>query len=158
VIAEPARHIRNERARNLQGTRAGFASRVAADLIDWVVVNSIYLGILAAIAVARYLTTRDGFDMPQPNIVVTADAIFLIALVYLTSGWSSTGRTVGKSLLGLRVVRLDGARVRSRQAFLRALLCILLWWVALPWVLVSRRNAGLHDHVVGTAVLYDWRT
>jgi uncharacterized RDD family membrane protein YckC len=157
-MQETSRAIRSERARELQGTRAGFASRVTADLLDWLVVNVIYLLILLGIGVAKFLVSRDAFEMPQPNVVITADAILLIALSYLTSGWSSTGRTVGKSVMGLRVVRVDGTRLRSRQALLRALFCVFLWWIALPWVLVSRRNAGLHDIVFRTVVVYDWRS
>jgi uncharacterized RDD family membrane protein YckC len=158
-VIEPAtRAIRNPRARALQGTRAGFASRAAADGIDWLVVNGIYVAILFCIGVFKYLVTRDSFQVPQPNVVITADAIIAIAAIYLTSGWSSTGRTLGKSVMGLRVVRADGARLPTRKAFFRALFCIFFWWFALAWVIVSKRNAGVHDHVFRTVVLYDWRT
>ena len=29
--------------------------------------------------------------------------------------------------------------------------------ISMLWILVSRKNAGLHDLVCRTAVVYDWR-
>lgn len=156
MIGETSRTIRSERARELQGARAGFATRVAATGIDWVVVNVIYLAILFSIGVARYFFD-DTFEMPEPGPIITGYAILVIAVVYLASGWASTGRTLGKSVMGLRVVRADGHVLGFGRALGRAVFCVLLWWLTLAWVLVSRRNAGLDDLAFRTVVVYDWR-
>lgn len=157
MTTESVRSIRNERARGLQGTRAGFVSRATAAVIDWLIVNGIYLFILACIAVARYLLVGGQLELPKPNLLVTGYAVVALSTIYLTAGWSGTGRTIGNSIMGLRVVQSDGRRVHVVRAFLRALFCVMLWMVTLPWVIVSRRNAGIHDHVFRTVVLYDWR-
>ncbi len=60
------------------------------------------------------------------------------------------GRTVGKSFMGLRVVTNSGQPLRPRRAFFRALICATLGAIALAWVIVSRRRAGIHDVIVQT--------
>ena len=59
--------IRSPKARELQGKRAGFASRVTADLIDYGVVVGIYLAILLGIALAEYFLGSGEFDVPDPD-------------------------------------------------------------------------------------------
>jgi uncharacterized RDD family membrane protein YckC len=159
VIEEKrVRTIRSPRARELQGTRAGFVSRCAADAIDLLVVAVIYMAILTAIGVVEYLLQEESFEMPQPDLLVTTTMSWCIAVAYLTSGWASTGRTIGKSTMGLRVVNAHGEALSPRHAFVRALLCATVGWVLLLWILVSKRRAGFHDVLLRTAVVYDWTT
>src|SRR5207248_3063325 len=76
---------------------------------------------LALYAAIRYLFTRH-FRMPNPPSWVQVTLFWGIAVIYLTSGWSSTGKTFGKQFVGVRVVRADGGRLRTRLAFGRAVL------------------------------------
>jgi uncharacterized RDD family membrane protein YckC len=151
------RVIRNERAEALQGGNAGFVSRVTADAIDFLVVQVIYFGVLVGVAVLRFLVTRRNFTVTAPDVLVTVIAQWTILVLYLGSSWSSTGRTIGKSVLGLRVSGLRGNTLRPVRAFTRALFCAC-FYPSLLWILVSRRNAALHDVVLRTEVLYDWHT
>ncbi len=154
----PAKTIRSAKARELQGTRAGFASRVVADGIDLGIVTGIYFGILVALGALHWLVVRGTFTIPQPPIVVTTIGGWAIAVLYLTAGWASTGRTIGKSTMGLRVVNSTGKPMRAKRAFLRALICATLGWELLLWIIVSRKRAGIHDLMVRTTVVYDWTT
>ena len=147
--------IRNPQARALQGNRAGIVSRVIADGIDYLIVFVVYFGILVGVAIADYLLTGSKFHIPDPPVVVTVVVPWAILVGYLTAGWGGTGRTFGKSVMGLRAVTRAGLRLPPRRAFLRALLCATVPWVIL-WVLISRRNLGLHDIVFRTGVVYDW--
>lgn len=149
------RGIRYAEARAMQGHRAGFASRVVADAVDLGVAWLLGLSALVAGGVIRYLLTGPPFSLPVlPNWldVGTGGAV---AVVYLGLSWSTTGRSVGKQLAGLRVVDRDGRRLSVWRSFARALLYVL-FPAGLLWVLASRRNASVQDLVVGTAVLYDW--
>jgi uncharacterized RDD family membrane protein YckC len=144
------------RARTLQGHRAGFVSRLVADTLDVIVVVLIEFGILLLGAVIRYLFTRN-FHLFHSPTWLTVSLFGVIAVIYLTSGWSSTGKTLGKQTVGVRVVgAADGGRVRSGTALVRAVLYILFPW-GLVWSLVSRHNASLQDLLLGTVVLYDWQ-
>ncbi len=150
------RTIRDERADQLQGGRAGFVSRVAADGIDFLVVEMIYVTVLVGVAVVRFLINRRGFSVGAPDLVVTVAAQWIIVVLYLSTGWSSTGRTIGKSVLGLRVCDLDGRTLGTARAFARAVVCATAY-PSLLWIFVSRTNAALHDVILRTQVLYDWR-
>jgi uncharacterized RDD family membrane protein YckC len=149
------RDIRNAEARSLQGHRAGFASRVVADLVDLGVAWLLGLSALLAAGVVRYLLTGPPLHLPVLPNWLDASAGAAIAVGYLTVSWSATGRSVGKQLAGLRVVGRGGQRLSLRRSFARAALYVL-FPAGLLWVLASRRNASLQDLVVGTAVVYDW--
>ncbi len=148
--------IRSPRARSLQGKRAGIASRVTADAIDWGIVLGIYVAILFGIAATRYFVGNENFNVPDPDPWVTLVAQWAIAILYLTAGWAGTGRTVGKNVMGLRVIAADGSRLRAARAFVRAVVCATLGAIALVTVVVSRKRSGIHDFLVRTTVVYDW--
>ena len=151
------RTIRDERADRLQGGRAGFVSRVTADAIDFLVIEAIYVTVLVGVAVVRFLIDRRNFDVAAPDLIVTIIAQWIIIVLYLGTSWSSTGRTIGKSVLGLRVSNLDGSTLGPARAFVRAVFCASLY-PTLLWIFVSRNNAALHDVILRTQVLYDWHS
>lgn len=152
------RAIRSPRARELQGSRAGFVSRCTADLIDLGVVVLFYFLALLVIAGIKYFVFSDEFDMPQPNFGVTTVGCWVIAVIYLSSGWANPGRTFGKSMMGLRVVSSRGRPLSPRHAFFRALICATAGWLVLVTIPFSRSRSGVHDYVLRTTVVYDWTT
>jgi uncharacterized RDD family membrane protein YckC len=149
------RTIRDAHALGLQGHQAGFVSRVAADAVDLGVVWLIGVSALLSAGVVRYLVAGPPFRPPVLPPWLSTAAGTVICVGYLTAGWATTGRTVGKQLVGLRVVSRSGRRLLFRQALPRAVL-----YVAFPagllWVLVSRSNASVQDLVVRSVVVYDW--
>jgi uncharacterized RDD family membrane protein YckC len=149
-------NIRNPRARAAQGTRAGIVSRLIADGIDFGVLQVIFLSILVGIAVVKFLINRGGFEVTAPNPAVTVVTQWAIFTLYLGSGWSTTGRTIGKTVLGLRVLSLDGTHLPTRHAFLRAV-CCATFYPGVLWVAISRKNLALHDILCRSEVVYDWR-
>ena len=148
--------IRSPKGRERQGKRAGFASRVSADLIDYGVVVGIYLAILLGIGLAEFFLGSGEFDVPDPAAATSVAAQWVIGVLYLTASWGGGGRSIGKSVLGLRVVTTDAKSLPLRRAFVRALICATVGAFTLLWVLVSRRRAAAHDIVVRTTVVYDW--
>ena len=145
------------RAWALQGMRAGFVSRVAAAGIDVGLVFAVLLAALAAWAVVVYLVTSDPLEFPDPGAVWSGVAFTLLLVVVLTVAWSGSGRTLGNAVVGLRVLTQSGKRPTWRRALLRALIVVYVPLISMLWILVSRKNAGLHDLVCRTAVVYDWR-
>ena len=149
------RSTRHAQAMALQGHRAGFISRLAADAVDLGVVWAIGLSGLLFAGVVRYLVAGRPFELPVlPSWQPPAGGA-LIAIAYLTFGWASTGRTVGKQVAGLRVVGRSGGLLSTGGALLRAVLYVV-FPAGLLWILVSHRNASVQDLLVGTAVIYDW--
>jgi uncharacterized RDD family membrane protein YckC len=151
--------VKTERVRAvaLQGTRAGFVSRVTAAAVDVMIVFLAFLVALAGWAVVEYLVTDEPLDLPDPGAVATGAGMAALLIVVLTLAWSGSGRTIGNSLVGLRVVTERGHDATWRRALVRAVVVIGLPVISMLWILVSRKNAGLHDLVARTTVIYDWR-
>ena len=87
---------------------------------------------------------------------INASGMWLTFVVYLSLGWASTGRTIGKQVMGLRVARRDGSSLRTGQAIGRAVLCATFPVFMMISVPFSRRNAGIHEMICKTLVVYDW--
>ena len=150
-----SRLIRNARAQELQGRRAGMGSRALADAVDVGIAFALYLVISGAVNLAWDLFFSARIELTKPPGWVTGTAVFAVLVIYLALGWGSTGRTVGKQLMGLRVVRADTRVLRPRQALGRALLCAM-FYPGLLLAMVHRRNQSLQDLICKTVVVYDW--
>ena len=151
------RAIRNARAREMQGKRAGFVTRLLAIAVDVGIVFVLYLTVLFGYAVLRFLVSSQPLKLPNPETWVRIAVICAVAFFYLVSAWSSTGRTIGAQVFGLAVVTDHGAPLSYGRAAARALICIAIGEWSLLWSLVSRKNAAIHDLICHTAVVYDWR-
>ncbi len=147
--------IRRERAAELQLSRAGFVSRVLADVIDLAVVCALWIGLLLLASMARFLVLGPPFVVVSAAPVLEGPVSFAIGVLYLGYFWGTTGRTPGKQVLGLRVVDPARGQLGAWRAVARAIL-YLLFPIGLLWVLVSRRNVSVQDLVVRSAVAYDW--
>jgi uncharacterized RDD family membrane protein YckC len=60
-----------------------------------------------------------------------------------------TGATLGKRLLGIRVIRLDRHPIGIPRAFIRTLLLLLV----VPAMMMDRDLRGLQDKAAGTIVV-----
>jgi uncharacterized RDD family membrane protein YckC len=149
--------IRNMRARESQGLRAGFASRIVAGAIDGAVIFGTYIGVLFVIGLLRFLFDDESLHLPRPHRWVTIVVVIVIGVLELSTAWSGSGRTVGDDVVGLRVVTASGGPLRPRRAFVRAVLVMLTGGLVLLTVLVSKRNNGVHDWLCRTTVIYEWR-
>jgi uncharacterized RDD family membrane protein YckC len=77
-------------------------------------------------------------------------------LFYFTYFHSITGQTVGKRILGLRVVTAAGEPLKVRQAFLRwvgYLVSTVFFYLGFIWVAFDGRKQGWHDKIAGTLVV-----
>jgi len=147
---------RRARADAVRGRRAGVATRYAAAGVDFLVVGALLFGVLVGFAAVRYLFGGSTFKLPRAGAVFDAAAFPVLAVVYLVAAWTTSGRTVGSALFGLRVVRDTGTRVGLVRATGRALICVTFGVLSLAWAGISRRNAAVHDLLLRTSVVHDW--
>jgi uncharacterized RDD family membrane protein YckC len=117
---------------------APMSRRLAALLIDWLLC---YL-IASSITRHQVFTNADAHSAT----VWLAPLLFFVEVYLLTA---SSGLTVGKRLLGLRVIRTNGGRPGFKWAALRT---FLLMWVV-PACLTDRDQRGLHDRAADTIVV-----
>jgi uncharacterized RDD family membrane protein YckC len=149
------RDIRSERAQQLQGLRAGFFSRALASGTDVLLVLCIYVAGVVVASIAWDLFFSKTVSVSVPPHWLNELTVWILLVLYLTTSWASAGRTLGKQIMGLRVIRSDGSRLGLWRALLRAVLCATFFPVLLL-ALVNRRNRGLEDVACGTVVAYDW--
>jgi uncharacterized RDD family membrane protein YckC len=118
--------------------RAGFWIRMAALLIDCILVGVVVLGIVI-----------DTFDAP--------DQLWLLGLAtYGAIMWKTKGTTIGGIVCGIRVVRRDGAPINWDTAIVRALGCFLSLVVAglgFLWIVFDPDRQAWHDKIAGTLVV-----
>ena len=142
-------------ARGFQGQRAGVVTRVAASVVDFLLVIVAICLIYGGIVLATFVIRPSRFHWPE-NISWSVPLVyFVLVTAYLSFSWAGTGRTYGAALLGVRVVNHNGATMRLPAAILRALLCVV-FPIGLLWVAVSSANHSVADIVFRTSVLYDW--
>lgn len=120
------------------GSIAGRGVRLGALLIDLML-----MGLATSLFVQVDLNQPE--QMQQYNYVsVVVWFVVTVAMVGLF------GFTVGKLLLGIRVVRLDGAAmVNPLRAIPRTLLIALI----VPAAIADADGRGLHDKITGTVVV-----
>lgn len=120
------------------GSVAGWSRRFGALLIDWLACS--------VIAVAFFYHPQAGHAasvLSQPRL--WTPVVFGVQDFLLTA---LTGFTIGKRLLGLRVVRLDGHPV-GLWALPRTLLLMLV----VPALMMDRDLRGFQDKAAGTVVV-----
>jgi uncharacterized RDD family membrane protein YckC len=138
-------------------TPAALQRRVAAFLIDQIMLFAVVIGIGLAAGVRRG-EADDGAVLAISLLGV------VVAVAYHAIGVARFGRTLGKHLLGLRVVSTpQGAPVTMSYAALRALVPSAA--VLLPvignfaglavylWAVFDPARQGLHDKLAGTMVV-----
>jgi uncharacterized RDD family membrane protein YckC len=141
-----------------QGNYAGAVSRFVAYAIDLLVSTAVFTLALAAIFYVVEIVTGKQVSWNRQDILVV---VLFVAwqFFYFGYSWAVSGRTFGMAVLGVRVVRADGAVAEPRRGVVRALvfpLSFLLFGLGFLGILVQRERRALHDLIAGTAVIYAW--
>jgi uncharacterized RDD family membrane protein YckC len=148
---------------------ARLGSRMLAKMIDFVLQVILLIGLYFVTIMAIGVLSVLGAVEFDDNL---ATAMMLIVLVTVVLGYPvaiemlTHGRSAGKALLGLRVVRDDGGPVRFRQALTRGLVGVAIEWpgLVLPpltWLacivtmVVSPMGKRLGDYAAGTLVIHE---
>jgi uncharacterized RDD family membrane protein YckC/ribosomal protein L40E len=148
----------------------GFWRRLAAYIIDGIFIYIASDLILAVVLfIVSLINPSFGKGFSVTNLLLNPDTATLptwywwvlfgalivdIAYWTIAVGWK--GRTVGKLMLGIKVVRTDGSRVGYWRAFARFwsyYLCWLTFGVGFLVIAWNRRNRGLHDLICDTMVI-----
>jgi uncharacterized RDD family membrane protein YckC len=141
------------------GRYAGAASRFAAYAIDVLLGWAAYMLGLAGVSFAILIVTGRSVDWHLGGTIAVGAVFAVWELTYFGYCWATAGRTPGMALLGLRVVRADGAELDPWRGVVRALvfpLSIILCGLGFIGILVQREHRALHDLLAGTAVVYSW--
>ncbi len=133
----------------------GLVTRVIALVIDAAVINVVALlvSLGASLILSLFHITTTAKDV---LIVIGAVAYVLWTIVYFVGFWATTGETLGDRIMRIRVVAVDGSRVKPRWALVRivgAVLSALPLFAGYLLILFDRRRRGLLDIMARTVVV-----
>lgn len=154
--ARVARSQSRERIANFvpQAVKAPFLLRCAAALIDYlfavmIPVISLLLGRLAGYDGAKLLGSELSNAGWLAAVVLGLTNIILLPMF--------AGQSIGKGLLGIRIVRIDGGTASYKTIALRQtlgyLLTIASFGIGLAIALMSSKGRALHDYLSNTVVI-----
>jgi uncharacterized RDD family membrane protein YckC len=128
---------------------AGIGLRAVAAIVDVVVLFVIFW----VVALATGGTTEEGFSIQGAPAFLG----FLLGFAYYVAAEATMGGTVGKLLLGLRVVTTDGSPIGWPASLIRNVLRIVdgffFYVVGIILVMTSPTKQRLGDRVAGTVVV-----
>ncbi len=132
-----------------------FMPRLGAALLDAVVYVAGWIGFILGIV---QFSTKFALDSAATEALMLLSVVLLMFIAPLLVEGISRGRSLGKLIFGLRVVRDDGGTIRWRQAFTRALTGVFELWmtvgsVAIIASLFNRHSKRLGDMLAGTYVI-----
>jgi uncharacterized RDD family membrane protein YckC len=138
---------------------AGLGRRFAAHLVDGFLCLIAYLVIGSMVASQTGGMTDDGFAMEGTPALVAILLTFLVTLGYFAALEStSSGKTLGKLMAGIRVANESGGNATFSQALMRNILRLVdglvFYIVGIILILNSDKKQRLGDRVAGTVVLH----
>ncbi len=141
----------------LQVRIARMPTRALACAIDMVLQGIVLTVLIALLA---------GFLFGSESSEALAIALIFIVVLLVVVGYRvvmetlTRGRTLGKMVLGLKVVRDDGSSIRFRHALVRTLMWFFVdfapWFAASPGIvasLMNKQGKRIGDMVAGTVVI-----
>jgi uncharacterized RDD family membrane protein YckC len=149
---------------------AGFVSRLLAFVLDVVIVTlgAVLLGATISLVLNFFGLGAQQLRAGSPSqilqlirtltVVLSLLAVALFVPLYYIVFWHLTGATLGKRVLGLRIVH-NGHSISWSRGLLRYIgyfLSALALFVGFFWVLGDRRREGWHDKLAKTQVIYSW--
>lgn len=134
---------------------AGAASRGLARLIDLLIG---FLGVSLVTAVGAVTLEALGISVIGPVAVGSFAVFAFLVAVPIGTELIWRGRSVGKAIMGLQVVAIDGGRVTARQVMVRGMVALLdvymsMGVLALVSSVFSDDGRRLGDMAAGTVVV-----
>jgi uncharacterized RDD family membrane protein YckC len=132
---------------------ASFWARAAARLIDFCGV----MALAVPIVLVAIITLRRG-DLASFIVPILFLAVILVltvlAVIYPVVAEYRYGKTVGKHLMGLRVVRESGARISFGQSVVRQLpMLTQVWWIDMLFALFTDKHQRAFEILSKTRVV-----
>lgn len=137
-------------SRSAEGQSAGFPRRLAAIFYDTVVQLALWM---VAAAIPLLFTGGTGSSGWNPFMTLL---LVTVSFFFFAGFWTRGGRTVGMLAWQIRLERVDGGPVTTRDALVR-FLAAMVSWLALGlgflWALFDADKAAWHDRLSGTRLI-----
>ena len=130
----------------------GFWPRVGAYILD-----QLLLGAVSYLIFGAAQTAATSLQEVWAQMGAQFGYNLLISTIYYVGMNGSIGATLGKLVIGARIVNLDGSKIGFLTAFLRMLASFisgLILFIGYLMVAFREDKRALHDLMVGTRVVY----
>lgn len=128
----------------------GFWIRFAAYAIDFVI---LLIPTLLVSFLFRATTPADNPAVELVNFIISLTIWWVYTAVLQSSYWQAT---LGKKLLGLKVVDYEGTRIsfgRATGRYFASFLSAILLCIGLIMIAFTKKKQALHDMMAGTLVV-----
>jgi uncharacterized RDD family membrane protein YckC len=117
--------------------KASPVNRLLSALIDGVI---LYVVILVLQMLLRDIGTYVGI---------------IVDFAYFAYFWITSGQTIGKKVMGLKVVPVGGGKMDIVKALLRYVGYFVssIFLIGFIWILFDKNGQGFHDKIAGTKVV-----
>ena len=124
--------------------------RAAGAALDWLIFVLLFVALVLII-----VATAGSLDQALRTALVTVSLVFSLVIAPMTVEVATHGRSVGKLVVGARIVRDDGGATQLRHAFIRALTGVVEIYMTFGGLaalagLLNARSKRLGDLVAGT--------
>jgi uncharacterized RDD family membrane protein YckC len=148
---------------SLQFQTAGLGSRTAAFIIDQILLITVNILIVIGLVLGIYGLSDLTFlyDYMTYPIAITFIIIFILNWAYFVLlEYFSGGKTLGKRLVGIRVIQENGHSLTLLSSFIRNLLRIIdalpvNYLVGILMIFFHSKNKRIGDLVAGTIVVHE---
>jgi uncharacterized RDD family membrane protein YckC len=141
------------------GRYGGPLTRLLAVAVDAAVVSFGFTLLVAGFFFVIRLIAPE-FEIPESTGIIYGISLLVFSFFYLWVSYTVFGKTIGKMMVGLRVVSSDGhATMKGRQTFTRVItypLSFAILGIGLLGVVFNPQRQAWHDRFAKTAVVYDW--
>ncbi len=158
---------------NLLGQYAGLVTRLVAFILDLIILSSVFVFVGWIVHSALFNLQFDKVINSIASIapfwgqlvavllspIMAGLLSFLFVVFYHVFFWSIAGQTIGKAIMGIKVVPLNGRKMSVLRSIIRYLgyyPSALAFGLGFLWILIDDRRSGWHDRLAGTCVVYAW--
>ncbi|NJC21757.1 putative RDD family membrane protein YckC [Arthrobacter pigmenti] len=135
---------------------ASFGARAVSVMIDVVAQILVIIGVILVVG----QTLGGSFDPALTQALVLVLVVLVLVVVPVTVETVTRGKSLGRFVMGLRIVRDDGGSIRFRHAFIRGMLAVLEIYLlvgslAFLVAVFNERSKRLGDLLAGTYSMHE---
>lgn len=135
---------------------ASFGARAVSLLIDLLAQFLVIIGVVVAVG----QTLGESFDPALTQALVLGLVVLVLVIIPVTIETVTRGKSLGRLVMGLRIVRDDGGAIRFRHAFIRGMLAVLEIYLlvgslAFLVAVFNERSKRLGDLLAGTYSMHE---
>lgn len=158
---------------SLIGQYAGFATRIIAFVIDSMVVSVTLLFtawfINSTLLILQFQNLIQVLGNWMPRVIDLLDFLsspamagvytFIIIVTYYVFFWTVAGQTIGKAVMGIKIIPVEGGRMSLGRSILRYFgyyISGLVLGFGFLAILFNDRRFAWHDRIARTCVVHVW--